>query len=547
MMVAVILAALFAVGWLSGREGARGELYSNLDTFVEVLDKVSQNYVEPVDPERLITGAVGGMLKTLDPYSQYLDSKGYGNLQDVTHGSFTGIGIEVSVRDHFPTVISPIEGTPAWEAGLQTGDVIVKVDGKSTTDYSLDEVAQALRGPEGSRVTITVSREGESNERDFHLVRREIVVASVPYALVTPEGVGYVRISRFAEDTGEGLQKAIAKVREKGAKSLVVDLRRNPGGLLEQAVHVVEQFVPKGSGIVSTRGRIKAQDHQYTAANTRPETRWPMVVLVDEGSASASEVVAGALQDLDRALVVGRVTYGKGSVQNVFRLRGGEGAVKLTTALYYTPSGRSIHRDHPNTDEDADAKDDDDDDATPRPVTASDSTHRPVFRTKAGRTVYGGGGITPDVVVAADTLGPVAIEVERRGLMLRFAHRWEAAHPAKGTALPGPEAVWPDLMTFLESEKASSSPDSIVRERDTLVGAARREIARRRGGEIDAVQVSLEHDPDFQKAVDILRRSQRPVDVFAMALAPAGSGNGLKPAAPSKKPAAHNGARRRDS
>jgi len=553
MLVAVLLAALFALGWWSGRDGGRGELYANVDKFVEVLHKVDENYWEPVEPQKLIHGAIDGMLQTLDPYSQYLDAREYSGLQDVTHGSFTGVGIEVGLRDHYPTVIAPIEGSPAWEAGIQTGDVIVRVDGKPTTDYSLDDVADALRGPRETHVTVDVSREGDSDERKFDLVRREIVIASVPYAFVTGDGVGYVRVARFAEDTNTGLQRAIAQLKAAGAKSLVIDLRKNPGGLLEQAVDVAQEFVPKGSQIVSTRGRIANSTHKYTAADSKPETMWPMAVLVDEGSASASEIVAGALQDLDRALVVGRTSFGKGSVQVLYPLHGQSGAVKLTTARYYTPSGRSIHRGAPGDEADplADDSDDESDDDSTAAVTPakSDTVALPTFHTAAGRVVRGGGGITPDVVVKADTLGPIAFNFERRGLAVRFAKRWEQSHGAQ-TPLPTQAEVWPELARFLDAESVHPPADSLERERPHLAALARREIARRRAGDAGAARVALETDPDFHRAAAVLARARKAPEVFALSrdVAPApatAAGTNGKPA--THTPAAKSGRPRSSS
>jgi carboxyl-terminal processing protease len=556
MLVVVLTAALFALGWWSGREGGRGELYANVDRFVEVLHKVDENYVEPVDPERVIKGAIRGMLQTLDPYSQYLDGKDYGNLQEMTHGSFSGVGIEVGIRDHFPTVIAPIEGGPAYEAGIQTGDAIVKVEGKSTADYTLDQVAGALRGPAGTRVHVTIERDGEPGQRDIELTRREIVVTSVPYAFVTSDGVGYVRISRFAEDTDARLRDALAKLRVQGAKSLVLDLRHNPGGLLDQAVDVTEHFVPRGSEIVSTRGRNATLNRRYFAHDDAPETRRPMAVLVDEGSASASEIVTGALQDLDRALIVGRTSFGKGSVQNVFPIPGGQAAVKLTTALYYTPSGRSIHR-HPRDEapmdplaDDEDEGDDESADSTTAAAPARDTTARPAFRTAAGRTVLGGGGITPDMVVLADSLGPVALEFERRNLGLRFARRWELAHPAKDAPLSDALAVWPELSSFLAAEGLHAAPESLALERSRLVAIARREIARRRSGDSGAARVALEQDPVFQRAAQVLRRARTPADVFADAGAstPTAAAAAARPKAqspPPRKPASYHAPERR--
>ena len=512
VVLGLLLGALFTLGWWSGRGGASADLYGNLDLFVEVLHKVDVNYVDPVEPGKLVDGALKGMLKGLDPYSQYLDEKAFANLKTTTQGTFGGIGVVVSVRDNYPTVVSPIEGSPAWLAGMRSGDQIVKVDGRSAAGLSIDDAATRLRGPEGTQVTLTVRREGEIEERDVTLERKIIVTHSVPYAFAVQEGVGYLRLSSFSENSGPEVRAALARLRADGAKSVVLDLRQNPGGLLEQAVDVAEQFLPKGTLVVQTRGRLRGQDQRYHTAATGAERHWPVVVLVDRGSASASEIVAGVLQDLDRALVIGRTTYGKGSVQSVFPLRGTGAALKLTTALYYTPSGRSIHR----APHDSAARGEDDELEEETAEAPPDTTPAPRYRTVGGRTVYGGGGIAPDIVVETDSLPPLTLAVERRGLPFRFANRWVNAHPE---IRPGglPAGLMGEFTAFLALEKVSLDPTALDKERAVLWRALRRELARRMEGDAAAARVALEGDAVFARAVSVLTKSRLPNDVFAAA------------------------------
>jgi carboxyl-terminal processing protease len=512
-LLGIAFVVLFGLGWWVGRGGAAADMYGNLDLFVEVLSRVEDSYVDPVDSRELVDGALRGMLKELDPYSQYLDEKSYAQLKTVTHGEFGGIGIVVSIRNAYPTVISPIEGSPAWEAGITSGDIIVKIDGKSSHDITVEDAADLLRGEPGTTVNVTLRREGQSSERTVTLERRIVATKAVPYAFVTDDHVGYLRLASFSEKTGQETRDAIARLKRDGAKSLVLDLRLNPGGLLDQAVDVAEQFLPKGTMVVYTDGRIQQQDQKYYAAERAPETHWPMVVLIDGGSASASEIVAGAIQDTDRGLVLGRTSFGKGSVQSVFPLAGDRAALKLTTALYFTPSGRSIHRK-----EQADAHalgfDEDEADAPEAPAPEPEA-ERPVFQTAAGRTVYGGGGITPDVEVPSDSLPPIVLEVEQLGLPFRFANLWINTHELTRIEPTLPAEQWSDFKAFARAENDTLDMTAFDAERPALQRALRRELARRLGGDAAAARVVLEEDVAFRRAQRILSAARRPADVFA--------------------------------
>lgn len=316
-------------------------VYENLQIFSDVLDIVKENYVQKVESDELIEGAISGMLRTLDPHSSYLDPDAYKELQVETKGSFGGIGIEITVRDGVLTVVSPLEGTPAYELGIQAGDQILRVDGEPTKEMTLMEAVKKMRGPKGTNVVLTIMREEFTKPQDFVVTRDTIAIKSVRSKTLEP-GYGYIRISQFQSSTARDLRKDISELEKenKPLKGLILDLRNNPGGLLDQAVKVSDEFLNEGL-IVYTGGRLKSQDMRFEAhMNTRPHS-YPVVVLVNEGSASAAEIVAGALQDHKRAVVVGVKTFGKGSVQTVMPLRNGA-ALRLTTALYYTPSGRSI-------------------------------------------------------------------------------------------------------------------------------------------------------------------------------------------------------------
>jgi carboxyl-terminal processing protease len=316
-------------------------VYKDIKTFNEVFDMVKKNYVEDVDSSVLIQGAINGMMRSLDPHSAFMTPEIYKELEVETQGHFGGIGIEITILKDVLTVVSPIEDTPAFNAGVKSGDQIIKIDGKSTKDISIMEAVKKLRGTKDTKVTITIMRENMAKPKDFVLTRSIIQVKSVK-AKTFDDNIGYIRIASFHERTADDLRKALHDIGEKvhPMKGLVLDLRNDPGGLLIQAIEVSDMFLKAGV-IVSTRGRTKNMETKAMARDDGNEITCPIVVLVNEGTASAAEIVAGALQDNGRALIIGTKTFGKASVQTVIPLEDGS-ALKLTTARYYTPKGRSI-------------------------------------------------------------------------------------------------------------------------------------------------------------------------------------------------------------
>jgi len=341
-LTGAFLAGMLVAGSLrGGAVSADVKTYGNLEAFAHILSIVEQNYVESVPPDKLVEGAINGMLRSLDPHSSYMTPELYKEMQVETEGEFGGIGIEITIKDDILTVVAPIEDTPAHKAGIQAGDRIVKVDGESTFDMNLMDAVRKMRGKKGTKVTITIIREGFDKPKDFSIERDVIRVVSVKSELL-PDGWGYAKVRSFSKDTASELEAAINAMKGKGMKGLVLDLRNDPGGLLNQAVAVSELFLKKGEMIVYTRGRMPNQNMEFTSERTVPGYSFPMVTLVNKGSASASEIVAGALQDLKRAIVVGTTTFGKGSVQTIIPLKDQAG-LRLTTAKYYTPLGRQIH------------------------------------------------------------------------------------------------------------------------------------------------------------------------------------------------------------
>ncbi|HDQ04419.1 MAG TPA: S41 family peptidase [Deltaproteobacteria bacterium] len=316
-------------------------VYKDIRTFSEVFDMVDKNYVEEVDSSKLIQGAINGMLRSLDPHSSFMTPDLYKELEVETQGQFGGIGIEITILKDVLTVVSPIEGTPAFAAGVKPGDQIIRIDGKSTKDITIMEAVKQLRGPKGTKVIITIMRENMPVPEEIALTRAIIQIKSVRYKIYD-ENIAYIRIASFHERTSEDLRKALREVDKQlhPIKGLVLDLRNDPGGLLLQAIEVSDMFLKSGT-IVSTRGRAKGMETKSVARDNKDEITCPIVVLVNEGTASAAEIVAGALQDNGRALVVGTPTFGKASVQTIIPMDDGS-ALKLTTGYYYTPNGRSI-------------------------------------------------------------------------------------------------------------------------------------------------------------------------------------------------------------
>jgi carboxyl-terminal processing protease len=328
----------------------RDDPYQQLELFTRVLERVRKDYVdgEKLTYKDLIQGALKGMLSTLDPHSEFMDVSRFSELKEDTGGSYGGVGLQVNVKEGVLTVIAPMEDTPAFEAGILSGDQILKIDGKSTERLGMGDAIKVLRGEAGSKVTVSILRPSMAEPKDIVLTRQDIRVFSVKDVNnrrefpVGQDKLGYVRLTQFGEKTADELEEALQTMERQNIEGLVIDLRGNPGGLLDQAVAVSEKFLPKGKPIVSTEGRNRAADVQRRAAGRGKIRTYPLVVLVNGGSASASEIVAGCLQDLERAVIVGEQSFGKGSVQNILPLNDGS-ALRLTTAKYYTPSHKVIH------------------------------------------------------------------------------------------------------------------------------------------------------------------------------------------------------------
>jgi carboxyl-terminal processing protease len=340
LAVAVFTFASFAISDIEKKK--KDDLYRQIELFSDSLAIIQSDYVDEVNPKDLIYGALKGMLASLDPHSQFMDPDTYNELKVDTEGKFGGLGIEITIKDGLLTVVTPIEDTPAWKAGIKANDRIVKINNELTRDMTLTDAVKRLRGKPGESVNVTVLRESEKKLLEFTIVRDIIKIKDIKEAKILEDGIAYIRLVEFRENTGQDINTVLENLTKNGMKALILDLRNNPGGLLDAAVKVAEKFIEKGKKIVYTKGRKGNQDMEFVSHSTHPVTALPLVVLINEGSASGSEIVAGCLQDYRRAIIVGTKSFGKGSVQTVIPLRDGS-ALRLTTSKYFTPLGKVIH------------------------------------------------------------------------------------------------------------------------------------------------------------------------------------------------------------
>ncbi len=516
----------------------QAKVMESLDLFTRVFEKITTYYVEEdIDPEDLVHKAIEGMLQDLDPHSQFLDTSMYDDLMTSTQGSFGGLGIEISVRDKYPTVVSPIEGTPAYSQGVQGGDQIIEIEGEDTYNWPMSKAISKLRGPKGTEVHFKVRREGSDAAIDFSVVRDIIEIESVRYAFKIGD-IGYVRAVNFAQDTAEELQARLTELEAQGIQGLILDLRYNPGGLLRAARDVSQLFLESGKKVVMTRGRTPRQNADYYS--TQPASKifgndYPVVVLINEGSASASEIVAGALQDWDSALIVGETSFGKGSVQTVYPLSDTE-ALKLTTAKYYTPSGRCIHRDERDHEGDEVALNEDGEAVEGSDVAQVQGEVKPessattksdkgktseapdsaaTFRTVGGRPVPGGGGIVPDLVLTQPNLSEFAIDLERKNFFFKYAIKHVSRHP-KASSVTVTPAMIEEFKTMLTEDKFEYDAAKFQENAEYIERGLRRELTRRLHGTKAAYLVSIEGDEQLKKVLDLFAHGRTMKEFYAL-------------------------------
>jgi carboxyl-terminal processing protease len=516
LLVAIVGATL--VGGLYGNRlfGApmQTDLQKRLHEYTDLLSAVTANSAEDIGSDKFVYSSIDGMLRTLDPHTSFLEPKEYADMQDRQKGSFYGLGILVTKRNDQVTVITPLEGTPAARLGIRAGDVISEVEGTSTDDLPLDDVVKRLKGPKDTTVHIKILRIGIKEPIPLTIVRAAIPTNSISNVLMIRPGVGYIRIKDFTATTVRELDEAVDRLKGEGMKKLVLDLRQNPGGLLDAAVGVADHFLDKGQMIVYTKGRTPDSAQDYTAPGKHDHLDVPLVLLVNRGSASASEIVAGSIQDHDRGLVIGETSWGKGLVQSVYTLQYGAG-LALTTSKYYTPSGRNIQRDYSSFYDYYVADESDNGESAEMPL-----KDRKQFKTDTGRVVYGGGGITPDVFVKPPTLSRATQLLEVRSALFNYGVEYAAAHPNLTKDLEITPAMLNDFVTYAAGKEVASLDDINAalkkpEDRNYIERALKAEIIAAKFGYDASYPYRLQGDTQVEKALELFPEAQKLATVAA--------------------------------
>ncbi|HEY6930416.1 MAG TPA: S41 family peptidase [Thermoanaerobaculia bacterium] len=514
LTVLALLAAATLVGGAVGGKVASGDRDNpSLDEYADILTTLSEWAPEPVAPEKFVYASIHGMLSRLDPHTAFLEPDEYSAMKEKQQGSFFGLGIQIQKRMGKITVIAPMEGTPAYKMGVRAGDIIVAIeDEEIKEDVSTDEVVRKLRGPKGTQVTISIRRTGIDEPIRMTITRAEIPTLSVPYAFMVTPDTGYVLLRDFTHTSSRELSAAVDKLDRQGAKKLLLDLRGNPGGVLDQAVDIADLFLPKGSKVVYTRGRTNSSAQDFYVPGEGNHLDRPLVVLINRGSASASEIVAGAIQDHDRGLLVGQRSWGKGLVQSVYTLPYGAG-LALTTARYYTPSGRWIQRDYSDLLAYVNPTDTDSSSTATQTEDLPRQAGEP-FYTDAGRVVYAAGGITPDVIVRNNIDSKLETQLLARSMFFNFAVDWVSKHPDTKQDFTVTPEIRSAFFRFVEASKFSSAEElqrqwSEDPNRSLIDLTIRIEVANAKFGLEAGRRVQVSGDTQVQKALTLFDEAAR--------------------------------------
>ncbi len=464
------------------------------ETLSEIISKVQSEYPSDLKPDKLIYSAIDGMLGGLDPHSNFLTPEVFKEMRQKQHGSFYGIGIVISKRNHKLTVVSPMEGTPAAKLGLRPGDIISKIEGEPTEDLSVSQAANRLKGPKGTKVKIQITRSGFDEPLHFEITRAEIPTVSIPYSFMIDEDTGYIRMRDFTKTTKKEIKKHVKGLKSEGMKQLMFDLRGNPGGLLKQAVQVCDVFLKKKQKVVYTKGRIKGSSEKYYSKEKPLIPDIPLLVLVDRSSASASEIVAGAIQDHDRGLIAGETTWGKGLVQSIYPMKDKSG-LALTTAKYYTPSGRCIQRDY---------EEGFDDYYRGWHKKRKNRQDAPKKKTDHGRTVYGGGGIRPDVSIQRREIdNQFIIKARQKSAFFRFAVEYVNKNKEKITGdFEIDRALLKEFKQFLDENTITYEKKDFGENLSLIKSLIKEEIYSAKWGLEEGYKVQAKRDRQIQKALN---------------------------------------------
>ncbi len=513
-MVLLILAASGLLGVVFGQrasdQNGDADMEQGLREFTQVYDLVEQNYAEPVKADKAIyDGAIPGMLRSLDPHSTFFDPKAFAQLNEEQRGNYFGVGMEIGPRGNKIVVISPFVGAPAYKAGIRAGDVILAVDGKSTDNMTTADVADLVKGPRGTQVHVTILREGTPKPLEFTVTRDEIPRHSVDVHFLVRPGVGYLHISSFIETTDTELEQALEQFGD--LQGLILDLRQDPGGLLKEAVAVADKFLPKGAVVVSQRGR-SSPEIVYRAKNGNGGKNYPLVVLVNRGTASAAEIVSGAIQDHDRGLVLGENTFGKGLVQTVYPLSDKTG-LALTTAKYYTPSGRLIQRKYTGLSLY---------DYYYGAGSEASNAGRESKTTDSGRTVYGGDGITPDVKYVTPKSDRFQTELQIHYVFFDFAKQYLNAHQVTRNFTVD-DQVLQQFREFLNEKKVPWTEADLRQNLDWLKSNLKAELFTEVFGVDAGLRARAEADPEVSKALELLPQAKQLTENARRILASRGS------------------------
>jgi carboxyl-terminal processing protease len=513
------LIAVVSGGWLL-QQGGQGDIHVKSRVFQNVLRTIADRYVDEVDPAELYDLAIDGLLQQLgDPHTTLLRPEDYSNLRLTTTGNYGGLGIRIDQKDEWITVVQTLPNTPAERVGLRPGDRLIEVDGESMRGWNPDKAVMVLRGPKGTKVDLKIARLGVSEPIPVEIERDEIHVDYVTSFMLEP-GIGYIRHQQFSVNSADEIRVAVNALRREGMQGLMLDLRGNPGGLLDEGVAVSDLFLESGSEVVQTRSRVVDQNDTYFANRPPIDPELPVIVLVDGFSASASEIVAGALQDHDRALVVGVPTFGKGSVQTLYPVANSGYHLKITTAKWYTPSGRSIHRemgDHPQMVAMRDPT------VSPEELSASAGE---VYYTDAGREVFGGGGINPDVVVQGEPLTDVEREfrnslgeqaAEYYDALFRFAVAYEDAHPDMQEDFVVDAGMTRDLYAWVADSGIELDPELYEGSRRVVERELGIQLATVAFDDVASLRRRLVLDRQVETAADLLRGVRSQNHLFALA------------------------------